>query len=205
MDSLHSVLVRYLPTEAVSVFVDWIREYHIHLHITRNRRSKAGDYRPPSPGKPYHRISVNHNLNPYAFLITFAHELAHRVVWEKYSDKVLPHGKEWNNEFRNFLKPFMEQNTFPPEIRRALISHTEKAYASSYSDHELTRVLRKYDSNKQSETLLLEELEPGQLFHLGDKRIFRKGKLLRKRFHCQCITNNQVYLVSANAPVYLYQ
>ena len=47
-------------------------------------------------GRPHHRISVNENLNPYAFLITLLHEVAHMTTWEKHRLRMRrcrPHGR----------------------------------------------------------------------------------------------------------------
>ena len=45
----------------------WIVQ-NIHLRIT-GMRASSGDYRPPTGNG--HQITVNHDLNPFAFLITF--------------------------------------------------------------------------------------------------------------------------------------
>ena len=83
------LLGQYLPSEAVEEVYHWLVEKKIHLKITRSRRTKLGDYRPPI-NHPNHRISVNHNLNPYSFLITFIHELAHLMVFEQFGNKAAP-------------------------------------------------------------------------------------------------------------------
>jgi SprT protein len=202
MDNIRSVLERYLPPGTAELFTDWVYEYRIHLHITRDRRSKCGDYRAPTHDDPRHRISINHNLNPYAFLLTLAHEIAHLAVREKYSPRVKPHGEEWKKEFRRFMYPFLAGNTFPPELRIVVIRHMEKAWASSGTDLSLSRALRKYDREEEKNIVFVEDLEPGTLFRIGDTRVFRKGELLRKRYRCECITNRKIYLVNGNAQVF---
>jgi SprT protein len=199
MDRIRQVLERYLPPGTEDVFAGWIRDYRIHLRITRNRRSKAGDYRAPTPEDPRHRISINHDLNPYAFLITLAHELAHRVVREKYPPRTMPHGPEWKREFRELMLPFLSGNTFPQELRAVVSRHLTKISASSGSDLALSRALRKYNPPERQAAVMVEEIEYGTLFSLGDKRIFRKGHRIRKRYHCECVTNHKIYLVNGNA------
>jgi SprT protein len=201
MDKINSVLQRYLPPGTSETFTGWICNYRIHLHITRNRSSKAGDYRSPLPKDPRHRISINHNLNPYAFLITLAHELAHRVVFEKYNKRVKPHGKEWKLEFQKFMISFLTGNTFPDDLRPVVIAYMRNVSASSSTDMALSRALRKYDPVNSKNLILVEELEEGTLFRLGNKRVFKKGPLIRKRYQCECISNRRIYLVNGNAEV----
>jgi len=73
------ILAQYIPEEAIDKVLNRIIEKKVHLKITRGRRTKLGDYRPPVRHSN-HRISINHDLNPYAFLITFIHEFAHLLV-----------------------------------------------------------------------------------------------------------------------------
>ena len=77
------LLNKYLPENTGKIFADWIIKYGIYIRITGNRATKHGDYRPPGRNK-YHSITINHNLNKYAFLITFVHEMAHLLVWMQY-------------------------------------------------------------------------------------------------------------------------
>ena len=44
-------------------------------------------------------ISINNNLNPYSFLITLTHELAHAFVYRNYKNTRDPHGKKWQLMF----------------------------------------------------------------------------------------------------------
>ena len=65
-----------MPEEAAPIISNWINDTGCLFKISRSRSSKLGDYRAPFRGSP-HRISVNHDLNPYSFLITTIHEFAH--------------------------------------------------------------------------------------------------------------------------------
>jgi hypothetical protein len=201
MDKILSVIQRYVPQGTAHAVATLICDYRIHLRIKRDRRSKAGDYRGPTPDDPHHRISVNHNLNPYAFLITFIHELAHRKVYEKAPSYIKPHGEEWKREFKILMAPFLTEQVFPADVLRVLQQYMVNPGASSSSDEKLVRVLRRHDTHQKSETLL-EDLEAGSLFSLGDDRVFKKGELRRKRYLCECITNRKQYLVSGIAAVF---
>ncbi len=112
MEQYKTILNRYLPENSVDQIYDWLQEYNIHLKVSKKRSSKLGDYRPPQNGKG-HQITVNYDLNSYAFLITLVHEIAHLLVWEKYRNKVKAHGKEWKETYRQLMAPFMESKYLP--------------------------------------------------------------------------------------------
>jgi SprT protein len=201
-ESITSVLQKYLPQPAVEECTSWIVQKNIHLKITRGRASKYGDYLPLAPGKG-HRITVNHNLNPYAFLITFVHEVAHLHAFVKFKHYHEPHGKEWKNEFRVLLNDFIIKGIFPEDIKSALDNYILNPAASSCSDHNLLRTLKKYDKNSE-EILHLEDIPEDAHFslHLSHPgRIFKKGHKIRRRFHCIEIKSNRVYFVSPLAEV----
>ena len=71
-----SILERYLPDAAVPIISHWIFSFDFKLKIKRPRSSKYGDYRAAERGSN-HQITINNNLNKYAFLITLVHEIAH--------------------------------------------------------------------------------------------------------------------------------
>jgi len=192
------ILNQYLPGPAVEKIYDLIVDNKVHLKITKSRRSKFGDYRPPIKN-PYHRISVNHDLNKYNFLITLVHEIAHLKVWNQYKNKVKPHGKEWKEEFKLLMQDFLGNNIFPAELQAALNSYLKKAKASSTSDQELTKILLKYDPEK--EDVILEELPSGSRFMVPGGRSFIKNEKVRTRFKCLCLDNNRVYLFNPVARV----
>ena len=141
-EKIAAVLSNYIPHETVDECTSWIIQKNIHLKITRGRASKFGDYKPLERGKGHH-ISVNHDLNKYAFLITFVHEVAHLHTYTKYPFRHEPHGREWKNEFRNLLGNFVVRRVFPDDISTALSSYLKNPAATSCSDHHLFRTLKK--------------------------------------------------------------
>lgn len=171
--------------------------YRCHLTITKDRKTKAGDYRHPY-GKIGHRISVNGSLNTYAFLITLVHEMAHLVNWERHGRRVNPHGKEWKLAFQELMLEYLSAEIFPQDILSVLNLHMKNPKSATVRDLELMRVLRSYDKN--SDSVLLEDLSEGNEFNLG-KRTFKKGEKLRKRYRCEEIKSGKIYLVSAIAEV----
>ena len=192
MEQYKAILQKYLPENSVEQVYLWLSEYNIHLKISRRRSSKLGDYRSPHKGKG-HQITVNHDLNPYAFLITLVHEIAHLLIWEKYKNRVRAHGTEWKETYRQLMLPFIEENVFPEDISYALQHYLGKSYASSGSDLQLSRTLQKYDKDPG---LTLEEISEGSIFSIYNGKTFKKGPLNRKRYKCIRMDNNKIYLVS---------
>jgi predicted SprT family Zn-dependent metalloprotease len=190
-------LRRFIPESAVMKVLEYLNQYKVHLTITRERKTVLGDYRHATQYQA-HRISVNGTLNPYAFLITLVHELAHLVTFTQYGNRVQSHGKEWKTLYALLLSEFLKEKIFPSDIQQAIMKSLHDLPASSCADEGLMRVLRKYDRNNEG-MVLVEDLSEGQLFDIGEGRIFKKGKKLRKRYQCLEIKTGKMYLFS---PIY---
>lgn len=197
MDKVN-LLAQYLPGEAAPVIARWIDYFQCEFKISKTRATKLGDYRHPFRQQG-HKISVNNNLNPYAFLVTTVHEFAHLITWNDHQNKVKPHGEEWKTNFKKMMVPFLEKQVFPADLQRAIRTYLDNPSASSCTDLGLARALKIYD--RQTAHVRLEELAGGTLFTIRDGRKFRKGVQLRKRFRCECLSNGQVYLFSPLAEV----
>ena len=146
-------LKQYLPEGSFEEVAHYLQHYKVQLTITRERKSVLGDYRNSFADKN-HRISVNGNLNRYAFLITLLHELAHLFTYERFGHRVQAHGKEWKNEYSKILAQFLLKKIFPEDIHRALLKTLQNPAASSCADTTLLRVLHKYDDKKEGITLV---------------------------------------------------
>ena len=190
----------YLPQGSFDEVLYYLQHHKVHLTVTRKRESILGDYRNAHAGKN-HRISVNGNLNKYAFLITLLHELAHLFTYEKFGHRVQAHGREWKDEFGKILAKFLTHKVFPPDIEAALLNTLRNPAASSCGDEKLLRVLHRYDE-KPAGVLLIEQLAEGMLFSIKGGRIFKKGEKVRKRFKCLEVKTGKYYLFS---PVYEVQ
>lgn len=200
MSRLPASLSGRIPESALAYVNEKLAEHKIRLLITRNRKSKSGDYRAPFQHLG-HRISINGTLNPYAFLIVFLHEVAHLEVWNKHRNKVLPHGVEWQTTFSKLASPVMNERVFPTDILTELVPFFERPPASSSGAHPLARALRRYDPNsKQIKTL--EDIPMGTQFKLSDGRVFVKEFKQRIRFKCFCLNNKRYYLVSPVVEVF---
>ena len=117
----------YVPANSVAVLGKWLSVPGTQLRITKHRSSKLGDYRPLNGGTQ-HLISVNGNLNKYAFLITLVHEIAHMNNYIAYRSKVKPHGQEWKDEFKRLMSEFDLASIFPdillPKIESYMANST---------------------------------------------------------------------------------
>lgn len=192
-----TTLKDYLPPDTFDAVLQYLQHYKVHLTVARERKSILGDYR-HRHGTQTHRISVNGNLNQYAFLVTLLHELAHLLTFEKWANKVAAHGKEWKTVFGELLAQFIQQNVFPDDIKKVLLQTLHNPAASSCADEALLRVLKKYDGEKEN-TLFVEDVATGALFKTHDERVFQKGERVRKRYRCLEVATKRLYLFS---PVY---
>ena len=187
-------LAAYLPANSFEQVANYLHQYKVHLTITRERQSVLGDYRNAVNGKN-HRVTVNGNLNTYAFLITLLHELAHLLAYEQYGNRIYAHGKEWKSIYGKLLQDFLSRKIFPEDIEHALQQSMHDPAASSCAEESLMRVLRRYDKRAEN-VRLLEELPFGSFFKTSDGRIFQKGQQLRKRFRCKEHKTGVEYLFS---------
>ncbi len=199
MREYEGILNKYLPDHTSKIISEWISKYSIYLRITKSRSTKLGDYYPPTKYRT-HKITINHDLNKYAFLITLVHEIAHLLVWEKHKNRTKPHGTEWKIEFKNLMDMFLRMDVFPADIRGSLANYLENAKASTISDIELSRILSKYNINNTK--ILLENIPDNSVFKLKNGKIFRKGEKLRKRYRCICLNNKRLYLINPLVEVF---
>jgi predicted SprT family Zn-dependent metalloprotease len=190
-------LQHYLPPHTFEAVLGYLHQYKVHLTVARERKSILGDYRHRTVHHN-HRISVNGNLNQYAFLITLLHELAHLLTFEQWGNQVQSHGKEWKAIFGHLLAQFIQHNIFPEDIKKALIRSISNPSASSCADEVLLRTLKRYDA-KNGKTRLVEDVPLDALFMTHDGKVFKKGEKVRKRFKCVEVKTGRLYLFS---PVY---
>jgi SprT protein len=193
-------LIPFIPAASADYILNWFGNNPVHLFISKARHSKFGDYRPPVNGRRA-RISVNRNLNPYDFLITVVHEMAHHEVWKDSTRfrRPRPHGTEWKVQYRLLMDPLLNESVFPQDILDLLVNQIRNLRQTARTGAALTRVLRNYDPPDNFVTV--ESLEINSLFALPSGRTFRKMEKLRKRYRCKCISNGRTYLFSALAKV----
>ena len=196
-ENVKKLILSHVPPSACEYcFKLWV-DTPFHLKITKSRQTKVGDFTCKSNAKNP-RITLNHDLNPYLFLTTYIHEVAHLRVFLHYGNRVDPHGEEWKHVFQHLLQPMLiQESVFPEEILHELRRHMINPKASSFSDSLLTQVFRRYDSNNAHQTIV-GDLPQGSIFKLNGK-YFQKGALKRTRVLCKEVQSKKLYLVPADA------
>ena len=195
------ILQRYFPEAAVPMVVEAYTKARFQLKFKKPRNSKLGDFRSPRDKNDICCITLNGNLNPYQMLVTFVHELAHYYVYiENSKQHVEPHGEEWKQTFAQLLLPYLRSDIFPEDVIMALQRHLQHIKASSTADHNLAKVMKRYDKNASDEPVLtVEELPEGSVFQLKNGLTFKKGPKRRTRYQCECLDNGRTYTVSGLA------
>lgn len=192
-EDLRKALGKYIPADSVDTCFDWIQKYRIRVRIKKSRQTKLGDYRPPHEGKS-HTITINHDLNPYAFLITFTHEVAHLTCFLRFGNSVAPHGMEWKREFQHLMYGFLERKIFPEEIAKAVIGYMRNPAASSCGDVNLMKALHVHNSYND-EWIHLDEIPFKSSFTTRNGQQFIKGHQLRKNYECFDLQTKHKYFI----------
>ncbi|GAB4374825.1 MAG: hypothetical protein Kow0075_00780 [Salibacteraceae bacterium] len=192
-------LSAFIPEKALLPTYRWWQDEPFKLVIAKPRKSKLGDFRVKT-GRDCPTISINRDLNPYAFLITLAHEYAHLLDFKSRRSLKNPHGRFWKTHYSKLLRELSDEGVFPDDILPALVKHIEAPSASSCADPHLLRALNLYNTASSS-AVYLEELPEGADFTLENGRVFIKGKRRRTRYRCRELTTGKHYLIHHLAQV----
>lgn len=176
------------------------------LRLAPARRSRLGDYR--LDDRRGHLISVNADLHPEAFLITFLHEVAHCHVQARAGrSRVAVHGPDWQHTFSGLLQPVLTNAVFSPEVLTPLLDYARRPRATTAAHLPLLRALRGLpllpdlpQGRLPQGRLPLETLPDAATFRIG-KRIFIRQQRRRSRFLCLEPGTGRFYTVSALALV----
>ena len=190
-------LIGFVPPSSYSQLEQLLKKNSVEIKITKDRKTKHGDFRINSKGLSF--ITINQSLNPYRFLITLLHEIAHYKVSITTGLKAKPHGFEWKLAFRETLLPFLNLEIFPDPICSILAKHMKNPKASTDRDFNLVMALKSYDFKKK--TTYIFELQNGDFFKIYNGRRFVKIKKLTKRFECKEISTGRFYIFSPHAEV----
>lgn len=196
---MQNTLHKYIPKQAIPQVLQLLEHEHLTVRIKKERKSRHGDYKRLPNGS--HQISVNNNLNPYRFLITLIHEIAHFETYQQFGGAVKPHGKEWKYTFQRLMLPFLNPMIFPQELLPLLANHFKNPKASSDTDVKLALALKQFDAPNGKN--LIFELPEGTLFKIYNGRVFKKGKTRVKRIECMEVKTSRLYLFNPNAEVEL--
>jgi hypothetical protein len=195
-DSINTI-EPFVPPTSVTLLSKYLRQWEVNLVITRKRVTKHGDFRALHEGG--HQITVNEMPNPYRFLITTLHEIAHLVAYKNFGRTIKPHGKEWKITYKKIMLPFLTPNIFPEALLEILQSHFRNPKASSDADFKLVMALNKFDPVNEKKYIF--ELERGEVFEIHNGRRFIRGKKRVKRYECREVDTRRMYLFSPHAQV----
>ena len=193
------VLNDFIPPAAFDQVKALLTHDNLVVKIKKERKTRHGDYR-RLPGRK-HQITINSNLNPYQFLITLVHEIAHFEAYKSCGKQIKPHGLEWKSVFQHLMLPFLRPEVFPMDVLPLLASHFKNPKASSDSDPVLALKLKQFDA-PNGKTFIFEVPE-GATFRLDNGKTFRKGLKRRTRFECTELSTGRSYVFNPNAEVEL--
>lgn len=194
------ILQPKIPTHSLAYCIALWQEIPFSFQVTRERKTKLGDFR-FRPDRKIQTITINGTLNPYQFLLTYIHEVAHLHTFDRFGRRILPHGKEWKNTFKTLLQPLLTETVFPRNILIPLRKHMANPKASSAGDLFLMKEMSKYDNSRENDSLeFLSDLKPGISFELSG-RVFKKGETRRTRVLCEEIRTGKKFLIAQLAKV----
>ena len=189
----------FIPNAALDQVSKLLLHDNLVVKIKKERKTRHGDYRRLPNGK--HQITINSNLNPYRFLITLVHEIAHFEAYTTYGKLIKPHGPEWKSIFQQLMLPFIRPEVFPNDVLPLLAMHFKNPKASSDSDPVLSLKLKQY--NPPNGKTFIFEVPEGSTFRLYNGKVFRKGPKRRTRFECTELASGRLYVFNPNAEVEL--
>ena len=185
--SYQTMLGKHLPPAALPPTLELLAlAPELRLTVSRPRKTKLGDYRPPRPHSGgAHHITINSDLNRYAFLVTLLHEIAHYHTFVRHGN-VPAHGIAWKNQFRALLQPFLTPEMFPSDVLLALQKYAKNIKASSCTDQNLLRSLNAHNPKSElgSHLKTVESLPENALFMAQNGKIYVKKEKIRTRFLC---------------------
>lgn len=172
---------KYVPSNAVEYCFHLWQDLKFDFIVSKARSTKLGDFRSNTHTRKT-SVSVNHNLNPYQFLFTYIHEVAHAAVFQKWGRKAEPHGMEWKTTFSNLMQPLFRLKVFPEPLNFLLQKHMRNAKATYGTDLKLTMEFRRYD--QQQNGFVLSDIPDGFNFSYKGNTY---QKLNTKRTRALCI------------------
>lgn len=192
-----SLFERFVPQKAAPYCAKLYEYFGFEFKIKKARMTKLGDFR-YDPRCKKHTITINNDLNPFAFLITYIHEVAHLVTFQEFGRKVNPHGREWKSNFKRIAEPILKEEVFPPAILNSLKKYLKNPKAASCSDPILFQVLKQFDP--ENGLVLLKTLKSGDVFRFNNKR-YKYLEKKRTRIICMEMDSEKKYLINQLAEV----
>lgn len=133
-------------------------------------------------------------------MVTFIHEVAHLINFDKHKFTVKPHGIEWKNYFKELMKPLLTTQVFEEQILKALLKYFKNPKASSCSDEDLMRVL--HLQKLSNDEIILSDLENNTIFEFKNTH-YKYLELRRTRVLCLHLQTHKQYLINKSVIVKL--
>ena len=187
----------FIPVAAKEKLGDLLQQEPVLIKVVKRRRTKHGDYRKLPSGLI--QITINESENPFRFLITLLHEIAHHLAFQDHGFRIAPHGREWKNTFSRIAQPFLIPSIFPSPLLEILQHHLKNPKASSDTDIQLGMALKSFDPSTHKKAIF--ELPVKAKFKLDNGRVFQKGIKQRKRYLCTELSSGKAYLFQPTAEV----
>ena len=187
-------LEKYLPENTLPFLKTWFGEHYIHIKITKARNSKLGDYR-KMPDKS-HQITINSTLQPQLFFFVLTHELAHLIAFEKYGNRICPHGAEWKNTFRIMLLESISH--YEDNLKGIILKFSKSPKANFMSSPDLVKYFRIEDY--EDETSYIEDLAIGEKFIYKNQMYLIEEKR-KKNYLCVNLDTTKKYIFKPLARV----
>lgn len=192
--------VTCVPVPAAAYCRQLHQTYGFALRVVRPRRTRLGDFRVLPTGQT--QITVNADLNPWSFLVTYVHEVAHAHVHRYRRRRTAPHGPAWQQAFKQLMQPLLTEVVFPVAILEPLQQYLQKPAATTYANPALMIALRAHEQQPFASTaetrVLLRDVREGTTFIINKKK-FVRGTLRRTRVVCKELASGKSYAVLAHA------
>ena len=189
------ILQKYLPETAFSYLKVWFANHQVHLHISRARNSKLGDYQRLKDGS--HKITINHNLQPELFFFVLTHEIAHLIAFEKFKRKrISPHGEEWKSTFRNMLHESLA--VYSEELKPHIVQFSKSPKANFMASGPIVKFF--HADELSDNEIFIEQLIVDDSF-LYRKQIYIIREKLKKNYLCENLKSGKKYIFKALAKV----
>ena len=179
-------LIAYLPDGTLPFLKKWGAGHAIHIIITRNRRSKLGDYRLKKDGS--HQITVNSTLEPQLFFFVLTHEIAHLLAFAKFGRRIAPHGQEWKTIYRGMLLDTL--HIYDEELKPLIQQYSHVPKANFMASPELVSYFERH--TLQADEHYIQDLEPEQEFVFRNS-IYRMEGKIKKNYLCTNLASGRKY------------
>ena len=160
--------------------------HNFAFRLAGSRSTKLGDF----CAKPDRlAITLNRDLKPDLFLVTFLHELGHLVAHNTRKRREAPHGPHWKHCFGRLLIDCAAQAGIDDGLKKALLLHSLNPTATLHADASLARALRleeglatTADPEAVKAGVPLGDLDEGNCFLFKGKPFIKSGRLSKRHY-----------------------